>query len=68
MTRRNRASVCVALHPGTVDTALSQPFAKTGLKVRPAEEAAGDLLAVLNNLKPGDTGSLLDYKGLTLPF
>ncbi|MDB5938055.1 MAG: C-factor [Polaromonas sp.] len=68
MTRRNRESVCVALHPGTVDTALSQPFAKTGLKVRPAGEAAGDLLAVLKGLQPGDTGSLLDYQGLKLPF
>ena len=68
MTRRNRQSVCVALHPGTVDTALSQPFAKTGLKVRPAEEAASDLLTVLQGLTPGDTGCLLDYKGLRLPF
>ena len=68
MTRRNRQSVCVALHPGTVDTALSQPFVKTGLKVRPAEEAAGDLLTVLGGLMPGDTGYLVDYKGLTLPF
>ena len=68
MTRRNRESVCVALHPGTVNTALSQPFAKTGLKVRPAEEAASDLLAVLQGLTPGDTGSLMDYQGLTLPF
>ena len=68
MTRRNRQSVCVALHPGTVDTALSQPFSKTGLKVRPAEEAAGDLLTVLGGLMPGDTGCLVDYKGLTLPF
>lgn len=68
MTRRNRQSVCVALHPGTVDTALSQPFAKTGLKVRPALEAASDLVKVLNGLTPADTGSLLDYQGLTLPF
>ena len=68
MTRRNRQSVCVALHPGTVDTALSQPFAKTGLKVRSAEEAAGDLLGVLNGVTPADTGHLLNYQGLTLPF
>ena len=68
MTRRNRQSVCVALHPGTVDTALSQPFAKTGLKVRPAEEAASDLLSVLNNVTPADTGNLLNYQGMTLPF
>ena len=68
LTRRNKDSVCVALHPGTVDTALSQPFAKTGLKVRPPEEAAGDLLRVLGNLTSGDTGCLVDYRGEKLPF
>ena len=59
---------CVALHPGTVDTALSQPFAKAGLKVRPAEEAAGDLLRVLDRLTPSDSGCLVDYRGQRLPF
>ena len=68
LTRRNRQSVCVALHPGTVDTALSQPFAKTGLKVRPAKDAAGDLLRVIHALTPVDTGALIDYQGQTLPF
>ena len=68
LTRRNKESVCVALHPGTVDTALSQPFAKAGLKVRPAEEAAGDLLRVLGALTADDTGSLIDYRGEKLPF
>ena len=68
LTRRNKESVCVALHPGTVDTALSQPFAKTGLKVRPPEEAAGDLLRVLGDVTAGDTGSLIDYRGEKLPF
>lgn len=68
LSRRNRQSICVALHPGTVDTALSQPFAKTGLKVRPAAEAAGDLLRVIHALRPADTGALVDYLGQTLPF
>lgn len=68
LTRRNKDSVCVALHPGTVDTALSQPFAKTGLKVRPAAEAAGDLLRVLGGVTAGDTGGLIDYRGDKLPF
>ena len=68
LTRRNRQSICVALHPGTVDTALSQPFAKTGLKVRPAPEAARDLLKVLEVLVPEDTGGLIDYLGQKLPF
>jgi NAD(P)-dependent dehydrogenase (short-subunit alcohol dehydrogenase family) len=68
LTRRNKDSVCIALHPGTVDTALSQPFAKTGLKVRPPDEAAGDLLRVLGDVSAGDTGSLIDYRGEKLPF
>ena len=68
LTRRNRQSICVALHPGTVSTALSQPFAKTGLNVRSAPEAAGDLLAVLQALVPEDTGCLVDYLGQKLPF
>ena len=68
LTRRNKDSICVSLHPGTVATALSEPFAKTGLNVRPAREAATDLLAVLAGLNPADTGCLIDYQGQKLPF
>ena len=68
LTRRNKDSICVSLHPGTVATALSEPFAKTGLNVRPATEAAADLLAVLTGLNPPDTGGLFDYQGQKLPF
>ena len=67
LTRRNKESICVALHPGTVDTALSQPFAKAGLKVRAPQEAAGDLLRVLDRLTPSDSGCLVDYRGQRLP-
>ena len=68
LTRRNKESICVSLHPGTVATALSEPFAKTGLNVRPAAEAASDLLAVLAGLSAFDTGCLVDYLGQKLPF
>ena len=68
MTRRNKESICVSLHPGTVASALSQPFAKTGLNVRPPAESASDLLAVLAGLNPADTGCLVDYLGQQLPF
>ena len=68
LTRRNKDSICVSLHPGTVATALSEPFAKTGLNVRPASEAAADLLAVLAGLSPADTGCLIDYQGQKLLF
>ncbi len=68
LARRNAQAVCVALHPGTVDTGLSQPFSKTGLNVRPAAEAAKDLLGVLANITPAQTGTLVDYQGQTLPW
>lgn len=68
LTRHNHASLCVALHPGTVDTALSQPFAKTGLHVRSPEVAAYDLLDVIRGLQPIDTGGFFDYTGQRLPW
>ena len=68
LTRRNKQSVCVSLHPGTVDTPLSQPFAKTGLTVRPADAAASELLQVIRCLTPANTGALIDSQGQTLPF
>ena len=68
LTRRNKDSICVSLHPGTVATRLSEPFAKTGLNVRTASEAAGDLQAVLAGLNPADTGCLVDYLGHKIPF
>lgn len=68
LARRNREAICLALHPGTVDTSLSQPFAKTGLQVRPPEVAAAELLAVLDTRSPADTGGFFDHKGLPIPW
>lgn len=68
LARRNREAVCVALHPGTVDTPLSQPFAKTGLKVRPAGVAAAELIAVMDGLTAAQTGGFFDHQGLAVPW
>lgn len=68
LARRNRDALCVALHPGTVDTGLSQPFAKTGLQVRPPEVAAGELLGVIDSLPPGSSGGFFDHRGLTVAW
>ncbi len=68
MGRRRKDAVCVALHPGTVDTGLSQPFAKTGLDVAPPDVAAGRLLAVLDGLAAADTGGFFNYRGEALPW
>ena len=63
LSRRNKNSICVALHPGTVATSLSDPFSKTGLNVRSPKVAAEELLSVIHALNPSDTGHFYDYKG-----
>ena len=66
--RRRPAAVCVALHPGTVDTGLSAPFAKAGLEVRPAGRAADRLLGVIDRLAAEDSGGFFDHRGARLPW
>ena len=68
LARKNPQAVCVALHPGTVDSALSAPFARTGLEVRAPETAAADLLSVIDGLTPAQSGGLYDHHGKPVPF
>jgi len=56
-------AVCVAMHPGTVDSALSAPFSKHGLEIRTPAVAAENLLSVIDRLVPADSGNFLDYRG-----
>lgn len=57
--------VCVGLHPGTVDTRLSQPFQRGVAPERlfTPERAARQLLGVLDGLGPDDSGWCWDWKG-----
>ena len=67
--RRGRPqAICVALHPGTVGTGLSAPFAKSGLQVQAPAEAAARLLAVIERLGPGDSGEFFDHRGEPVPW
>lgn len=66
--RRRPDSICVALHPGTVDTGLTASFNKGGLEVQSPEAAAGRLLAVIDRLCPGDSGCFLDHRGERVPW
>jgi NAD(P)-dependent dehydrogenase (short-subunit alcohol dehydrogenase family) len=68
LKRSRRDAICVALHPGTVDTPLSAPFSKAGLNTRPPEVAASELLSVIAGLSPQDTGSFLDYRSQKVPW
>jgi len=68
LARRCPQALCVALHPGTVDTPLSAPFAKTGLNVRPPQAAAQELLHVIDTLPAGSSGGFFDHHGIEVPW
>ena len=63
-------AVCVALHPGTVDTALSHPF-QAGVetdKLFTPPYAAERLLSVANTLTAAQSGQLIAWDGQRIPF
>lgn len=70
LKRSHPRTVCLQLHPGTVDTPLSAPF-----KVRvPAgklfspEYAAERLLTVIAGAGPADSGRFIAYDGSEIPW
>ena len=66
--RRHPDSICVALHPGTVDSGLTSPFTTAGLDVQSPYSAADRLLVVIDCLSRGDFGCFLDYRGERIPW
>lgn len=67
--RTARQGVCVGLHPGTVETALSAPFranVEAGRLFAPAQSAAM-LLDVLERLGPDDSGRVFAWDGTEVP-
>ena len=67
--RRSRPqALCVALHPGTVATNLSSPFAKNGLDLQTPAQSAQRLLAVLDSLPSSASGGFFDHLGLKIPW
>jgi NAD(P)-dependent dehydrogenase (short-subunit alcohol dehydrogenase family) len=68
LKRKKPLAICVALHPGTVESKLSAPFAKSNLEVRSAAEAADQLLKVIDELEPRHSGGFFDHRGDTIPW
>lgn len=62
LARSRPDAVCVALHPGTVATPLSEPFFKAGLSVQTPAETAGRLIKVIEGLTASDTGGFFDHR------
>lgn len=67
MRRTHPGAVLVALHPGTVNTALSRPFRGASIGRR-AADAVLDLMSVITSLQAHDSGSFIAYNGQRLPW
>lgn len=70
LQRRAPRCICVALHPGTVDTALSRPFQRgvpAGRLFEP-ERAARQLLDVIDGLSTEDSGRFFAWDGTRIPW
>ena len=70
LARRARGVVCVALHPGTTRTDLSQPFRGNvpADKLFSPERAAEQLLRVVDGLGSSENGGFYAWNGEKIPW
>jgi NAD(P)-dependent dehydrogenase (short-subunit alcohol dehydrogenase family) len=70
LRRRCKLVACVSLHPGTTDSALSDPFRQSlaQLQVHSAAETAGNLLTIIEGMTSEDNGHFLSWDGSELPW
>jgi NAD(P)-dependent dehydrogenase (short-subunit alcohol dehydrogenase family) len=66
IARRRPLAVVAALQPGTVQSALSQPF--VGHDALRPEDAAQRLLSVLDALQPTGRAQFVDHQGQPIPW
>ena len=67
LARTHTQAAVVALHPGTVATAFTEKYLGRHPAVSP-QEAAGNLISVMDGLSPEQTGQFFDYSGASVPW
>ena len=65
LSARNKYAIAVTLHPGTVDTGLSEPFQRRVARENlfTPQDAAWHLLSVVTQLRTEDSGHLIAWDG-----
>ena len=67
LARTHKQAVCVALHPGTVATPFTEKYLGRHPAVAP-EEAAQNLLRVMDDLTVENSGQFFDWAGKEVPW
>ena len=65
--RTHPDAVLVGVHPGTVETSLSEPFSRGRERMRP-DDAAKMILEALNAVASTQTGSFIAYDGSSIEW
>lgn len=65
--RSHKQAICVALHPGTVATSFTEKYVGRHPAVAP-QDAAQNLINVMNGLMVEDTGGFFDWQGQRIPW
>ncbi|MDI1295068.1 MAG: SDR family oxidoreductase [bacterium] len=68
--RINPDAIAITLHPGTVDTGLSQPFQRNVAEgaLFPADVAARHVLNVIDARTPAESGGCFGWDGQPIPY
>ncbi len=66
-SRTHPNAALIALHPGTIETALTQKFAR-GRYTATADDAARQILATIAAVTPEQSGSFIAYDGAVIPW
>jgi NAD(P)-dependent dehydrogenase (short-subunit alcohol dehydrogenase family) len=69
-SRKSPNTIVALLHPGTTDTQLSQPFQRNvpPEKLFSVDRTVNQLLTVIENLQPSDSGQFFSWDGSHLPW
>lgn len=70
LPRKYRPVACVAVHPGTTYSRLSEPFQKSlaQLKVHTPEDTAKNIAGVVESLTEAENGRFFNWDGASLPW
>lgn len=70
LPRKCRPLACVAIHPGTTLSPLSEPFSRSlaQLKVHQPAETAKNIASVIEGLSEGNNGQFLSWDGSQIPW
>jgi hypothetical protein len=66
LKRTHKQLICTALHPGTVATKFSRNYPNHAAV--PPMQAAGNLLNIIDQLAPEDSGRFFDWAGKEVPW